>query len=343
MNIIVVVDSLNSALGYAALARQKNENSVILASNQFSTPIRLVKAIMQLNPDVVLFAFRNTLLDALSINSSFQLVRDMHKVASIGILVPDYLEIDENSFQSSRKLIESIDFLLTTNVDLESRYREFYGSDCLIATYHDLVDLASIHNHRSIVKINHQQIIWVGNSKWGKRQGKIDHKGFIELITPIMKLRSLGDFSFEIIDSSVNKRSHKEVLCEIAKSSILLHPSKSEGTGLPILEAALLGCFPITTNVGIAQELLGEDFSFLIVDRDTRKLEQAILIASELENDQRERLIQTAEQFLNRISLERIPRDLENKKTTRQIRLSIIGGVTLRIKWFYRFLRNRLV
>lgn len=342
MTTLVVVDSLKSALGYSALARQKSENSVIIAANQFASPNGLVKAIIQSNPEVVLFAFRNALLDALSINSSFRHLQNLHNEAAIGILVPDYLEIEDSGFQMTQLLIGTVDFLLATNLDLEAKYTKLYGSDCHVATYHDLVDVNSIQVQRSIEGISSQQIIWVGNSLWGKRQGKIDHKGLQEIVTPIRNLPSLKGFSFKIIDSSVSKRSHQDVLSEIGKSSILLHPSKSEGTGLPLLEASLLGCFPITTNVGIAEELLGKDFGFLIVERDVQKAEQAILIALEMDNSQREKLIQTAEEFLNRISHERIPADLVSRRTTIQIHLSKVREVSVLMKWVYRFCKNRL-
>ena len=117
MTTLVVVDSLKSALGYSALARQKSENSVILAANQYLSPSSLVKAIIQSNPDVVLFAFRNALLDGLLLNSSFQKLQDLHKSAAMGILIPDYLEVEDNGFQVSKKLIGTIDFLLVTLVD----------------------------------------------------------------------------------------------------------------------------------------------------------------------------------------------------------------------------------
>jgi hypothetical protein len=342
MTIVVVVDSLKSALGYSALARQKHENSVILATNQFASPSSLVRAIELSKPAVVLFAFRNALLEALSIDSSFRRIRDLHKTATIGFLVPDYLEMEDDVFQISHKLIESVDFLLATNLDLEAKYKKLYGNVCHVAAYHDLVDVNWIRTHRCIEGILPQQIIWVGNSLWGKRQGKIDHKGLQEIVTPIRQLHTLKDFSFKIIDSSINKKSHHEVLSEIGKSSILLHPSKSEGTGLPILEASLLGCFPITTNVGIANELLGKDFNFLIVERDIQKSEQAIYMALEMDNRQREKLIRTAEEFLNRITCERIPTDLVSKDTTLQIHLSKFEQFSVLMKWVYRFYKNRL-
>lgn len=341
MTTLVVVDSLKSALGYSALARQKSENSIILAANQFLSPRSLVKAIIQSKPDVVLFAFRNALLDGLLLNSSFQKLQDLHKSVAMGILIPDYLEVEDNGFQVSKKLIGTIDFLLVTNLDLEAKYTRLFGSDCRIGIYHDLVDVNSIYSHRNVEGILRRQIVWVGNSLWGKRQGKIDHKGLHEIVKPLRNLPSLNGLSFKIIDSSVIRRSHQEVLREIGKSGILLHPSKSEGTGLPLLEASLLGCFPITTNVGIAQELLGKDFGFLIVDRDVQRSEQAILMALEMDNSHREKLIQAAEEFLNRVSQERIPTDLMSKGTTIQIHSSKLKQFLVLMTWIYRFYKNR--
>lgn len=340
MTTLVVVDSLKSALGYSALARQKSENSIILAANQFASPNGLLKAITQAEPDVVLFAFRNALLDGLLLNSSFRRLRNLHKSAVLGILVPDYLEIEDNGSQVSQMLIETIDFLLVTNLDLAAKYTKLYSGKCHVSTYHDLVDLNSIHTHRNVEGILPRQIIWVGNSLWGKRHGKVDHKGLYEIVTPLRGSPSLKGFSFKIIDSSVMRRSHHEVLSEIGKSAILLHPSQSEGTGLPLLEASLLGCFPITTNVGIAKELLGKDFGFLIVDRDVQKSEEAIAIALEMDNSHREKLIQTAEEFLRRVSHERIPTDLKSKGTTIKFHSSKFRQVLVLIKWIYRFYNN---
>jgi glycosyltransferase involved in cell wall biosynthesis len=339
--IVVVVDSVNSALGFSALARQKYEDSVVLAANQYATPSKLLKAVKNLNPTVVLFSFRNAFLDALSNKASFSSLMELHKIATFGLLIPDYLEIENSGPNVSRIALSSIDFLLTTNFDLESKYKNIYGSTCLISTYHDLVDMNLIHSYRNIGQIESESIIWIGNSKWGERQGKVDHKGFREVIMPLTdSLRSEG-VEFKILDSAKMRLQHHEVIQELSKSSILLHPSNSEGTGLPILEAALLGCYPITTNVGIAQELLGEEFPFLIVDRNFDTFEETVRIIRNLNNSERHRLMQTAEDFQQKILSERIPKDLESKKTTFPYHLNLLKRIHLLIRWNYRYFVRR--
>lgn len=339
--IVVVVDSFKSALGFSALARQEYENTVIFAAIEYSSPSKLLKAIEVLNPSVVLFSFRNVFLDALSNKASFSSLMELHKIAIFGLLIPDYLEIENSGPDVSGRAISSIDFLLTTNFDLESKYKNIYGSSCHISTYHDLVDIKLINSYRKTGQIENESFMWIGNSKWGERQGKVDHKGFRELIAPIAESLTSEGIELKIIDSAKNSIPHHDVLQELSKSSVLLHPSNSEGTGLPILEAALLGCYPITTNVGIAHELLGKQFPFLIVDRNLESFERAIRIIRDLNNSDRHRLIQVAEDFRIKILTERIPRNLESKKTTFRHHLSLLKKIHLFMRWNYRYFINR--
>lgn len=339
--IVVIVDSYKSALGFSALARQQYEESVIFAANEFATPNRLLQAIETLNPTVVLFSFRNAFLDALSTKASFSSLSKLHKSAVFGLLIPDYLEIENIGHNVSGVTQNSIDFLLTTNLDLESKYKKIYGGSCHIFTYHDLVDVNLINTYRKIDQIQSELIIWIGNSKWGTRQGKVDHKGFRDVITPLINSLTGEHIEIKIIDSAKKRLQHHEVLRELSKSSILLHPSKSEGTGLPVLEAALLGCYPITTNVGIAHELLGEQFPSLIVDRNLESFERAIRLAQNLNNSERDKLVQAAEDFRRKILSERIPRNLESKRTTFPHHLSVLKRIHLLVRWNYRYFMSR--
>jgi len=339
--IAVIVDSLKSALGFSALARQEYEDSVIFAANEYTTPSKLLKAVEDINPTVVLFSFRNAFLDALSNKASFTLLSGLHKRALFGLLIPDYLEIENSGPNVSGITLNSIDFLLTTNFDLESKYKNNYGDACHISTYHDLVDIDLINSHKRIEHIQSDSIIWIGNSKWGERQGKVDHKGFQEVIMPLITSNASGNIKFNIIDSAKKRLRHHEVLQELSKSSILLHPSSSEGTGLPIFEAALLGCYPITTNVGIAQELLGQQFPFLIVERKFESFEKAIQLIQELKSSDRDKLIQTAEDFRLKILNERIPRNLDSNRTTFPYHLSVLKRIQLLVRWNYRYFISR--
>lgn len=335
--IIVIVDKFESAIGQSALARQKYEDSVVIAANQYASPYKLLKEITKLDPRVLLFSFRSVFIDALSTKASFALLNELHKKAPIGILIPDYLEIENSELNISAITIDSIDFLLTTNLDLEFRYRNMYGDALLVSTYHDLVDVDQIRPFRHPGRITKNQIAWVGNSNWGFRQGKKDHKGLREVVNVIKSSLAFADFKFEIIDSAKEWRDYSEVIETLGRSSILLHPSKSEGTGLPILEAALLGCFPITTDVGIARELLGRYFSYLIVDRKIVEFERAINLVNALNVSERLKLIEVAEQYLAAISKEKIPQNLISKKTTHPHHLNLLGKIHLLIKWNYRF------
>lgn len=340
MNVVIVVDRLDSALGHSALARKRYEESLVVAANKYPSPRKLLEAVKELNPGVVLFTFRNIFLDSLSMKSSFSLLRELHDVATFGLLIPDYLEIENGGYDVSAVTRSSIDFILTTNRDLESKYVEKFGDSIPIMTYHDLVDLSQVEPLRNLDHIEPGRIIWVGNSKWGERHGKNDHKGFREVISPLLESLLPENTNFKIIDSATKKVKHRQVLEELSRSSILLHPSASEGTGLPILEAALMGCFPITTDVGIAKELLGDYFSFLIADRQVNDFKDAIGRVEGLGYLERQNLVRTAELFVIKVRQERIPRDLLSSKTTIPHRTGLLQILNLLVRWSYRFVSS---
>ena len=93
--LVVVVDRLDSALGRSAKSRQKSEKSIVLATTNFRSPSHLLKAIMDLNPEVVLFSFRQAFVDALSLNQSYGYLKELHKRTTFGLLIPDYIGLGE--------------------------------------------------------------------------------------------------------------------------------------------------------------------------------------------------------------------------------------------------------
>jgi hypothetical protein len=339
--LVVVVDRLDSALGRSAKSRQKSEKSIILATTNFRSPSHLLKAIMDLNPEVVLFSFRQAFVDALSLNQSYGYLKELHKRATFGLLIPDYIGLGEKEKFLSNEVLSSIDFILTTNLNLKLNYKRKLSKGIHVDTYHDLVNLEHISSYRNIAKIELKKIIWVGNSKWGARQGKIDHKGKARIVLPLISSNKLHNWEFEIIDSARTLLPHEVVIKKIANSSILLHPSKSEGTGLPILEAALLGCFPLTTKVGIADELFSKKFPNLILKNDILEFEKTILTILSLKTEERLKLIKIAENFIRKIQKEKVPRELISKNITLQNPLTLSEKTKLLLKWIFRYFNQK--
>ena len=67
------------------------------------------------------------------------------------------------------------------------------------------------------------------------------------------------------------------MLEEIQRAACLLITSDSEGTALPILEAAALGTPVVSVNVGIASEILSGEIGDLIVTRNPQLIAGRII------------------------------------------------------------------
>jgi glycosyltransferase involved in cell wall biosynthesis len=336
--LIVVVDLLDSALGKSAAARQASEKSIILEANKFNSPKSLICAIRKHKPSIVLFSFRQAMVDILSLRSSFEHYKILHQTARIGVLVPDCLDMENDFDNVLPEYIRSLDFLLTTNYQLKDFYISKVPVSLPVQIYHDLVDVSKIKLVRPYMKKNERSLIWIGNSKWGKRQGKRDHKGFHNFVKPLMSSNSMRDWEFKVIDSAYKSLPYIEVLEKLANCKFLLQTSDSEGTSLPILEASLLGTIPITTNVGIANELLGDDFKFLIVQRDLKSIESAL---KQLEGDLKPlqiKLIEISERYLAKISQEKVPRNLAHIGNSLMIITNMKSKIMIKLKWIYRYL-----
>jgi hypothetical protein len=144
---------------------------------------------------------------------------------------------------------------------------------------HDVTSGKKIRETRDSNVVKEQQIIWVGNSKWGSRSGYTDYKGFERIIKPLVKKiqDSALNFNVEIVDLAIEKISHQQVLTKIAQSRILILASDFEGTGLPMLEAVGLDTYVITTNVGIAPEIFSDLNFGAIVEQDVESFFREIV------------------------------------------------------------------
>ena len=191
--------------------------------------------------------------------------------AALAVLIPDHLGEYVKFQKSELKLLKYVDYYMVTSEFLFEKYTKLPGTPKPTGILHDIPSVNLIRQVRAEVgrRINHQAV-WIGNSKWGINQGLIDHKGFSSIIQPLKSLFEShgGCTKFEIIDSASGRKTNIEVLRTIHNSSLLLQPSESYGSGLPILEALGLGVTPITTDVGIAREVL-ENYNNLIVPRDS--------------------------------------------------------------------------
>jgi glycosyltransferase involved in cell wall biosynthesis len=189
-----------------------------------------------------------------------KVIQRISHTTSLAVLIPDHLGNRLTLIDKEKSLLNAIDYFLVTNESLLACYKRDYPEKCK-GILHDMPDVDAIEKVYKSKLDAGSGVIWVGNSKWGKKKGMEDHKRLYELVYPLIQM----GVGIEIIDSAVNRRQNTDVLNRIVKRKFLIQTSKEEGTGLPILEACALGVIPITTDVGVANELLSEELSSLIV------------------------------------------------------------------------------
>ena len=260
MKTIIVVDNSQSALFIAASARANIIGAEILCANQYMTPNLLFQALIKEEPDMVIFSWRAALFDAAKMKKGGDLIKKLHTKTIIGVVIPDHLGLHPNFWRSEKENLALCDFYVVTNSKLFEEYSRKMIGHPPFRVFHDLPSMDLIDEVRSNEEksVNSPpRVIWVGNSEWGNRFGFKDHKRFKSLVVPLLTINQESGnlFEFVIIDSSQERLTHREVLQKVWSADILIHTSKSEGTGLPILEALGLGTNVVTTAVGIAPEI----------------------------------------------------------------------------------------
>ncbi len=251
---VIVVDIEDSPLWRAAQYHCNLESIKIISAISFSSPIALTRAIAKNNPAYVIFSWREAFDAVLFDKQSREILSQQNPL--IFLLIPDHLGLD--LYKESEVLRCSMaDVVLTTSMKLQEAYMELIPG-LQTEVLHDIPDLSRLRETKSrMFARNRSQVIWIGNSQWGKRQGVKDHKGLNRFAYGIIEVvrKQISDANLIIIDSAQRSLRHGEVLEKLAQSSCLVVTSNSEGTCLPILEATALGTPVVTFDVGIANEI----------------------------------------------------------------------------------------
>ena len=341
---IIVADIEHSALSISALSRSSFEDATVIHAIDFLTPKSLLNELIARKPRIVLFSWRQALIDMLNFCSPEEL-KSLRKETTLAVLIPDHLGVSTKLRNEESNLLKYVDYYMVTSAILFELYSNLTDTPKPIAILHDIPNINLIRLVRADnQKMKTSQATWVGNSKWGINQGFTDHKGFTTVIQPLMRHfeSHLGCTKIQVIDSAMGGKSNIDVLRTIRNSSFLLQCSTSEGTGLPVLEALGLGVTPITTDVGVAREVLG-NHSNLIVSRNPERFHE--LIHEELLNPtlNEESAIQIFEDFISSISKESIPR---NFSKTQNIswwpRSRFKSKIRLLAIWAFRYVRSLL-
>ena len=325
-------------MGISALARKASRGDIeVIPALESGSPQILLKKLISGNYTSVLFTWRFLLNDLLnSIVCSKNMDRLLFQ-SSVGFLVADHLGENNNFFKKEVYMSSNVHYFLVTSELLAVRYSKSSISSKFAGIFHDLPNLDLISKLAQIDTPKENRAIWVGNSQWGIRQKRIDHKGLKRVVQPLIELltSSKSDIGIKIIDSSEGKLSNAEVLLEIAKSKFLLQPSTSEGTGLPILEALALGTIPITTKVGVAPELLTGDYSSLICNSSA---DDFFFCMKELSSEKfPEGLTDVVESYFAKVKKEVIPETSRGLSPGHRSRNSIVREVYFYSRWKLRY------
>lgn len=342
----IVVDRLDSGLGIAALGRAEfDQNIEVIPALKFRTLKILVQTLESGDYEDLLFSWRHVLDEIFLSGVKLEPNSKLRTKTRIGVLIPDYqgTEPSKNKLTlRENQLLDRVDFYHVTNVDLARIYKEARGSYRFAGLLHDVTSSQEIEISRTKNIQKKDQIIWIGNSKWGTHSGYIDYKGFKRVVEPLMdRIQAAGKkYNFEIIDLALGRKSHQDVLDKIAESSILIVTSDSEGTSLPILEAIGLGTFVIATRVGIATEVLNnpsigktvaqncEDFFLAIEERMSQEARHSTQEFVEFQ-----KYIQMAQsESINPQKLSGVGLSIGSKFQ--------VGIYKVKLRWLYRFLTN---
>jgi glycosyltransferase involved in cell wall biosynthesis len=220
------------------------------------------------------------------------------------MLIPDLLGTTPNFFTSEQRLVNVTHGYWVTSQELDDIYTALFPNRKPAGVLHDIPDLSLILKIRAL-RLKKSGLIWVGNSKWGSNYGFVDHKGYFEVVQPLEK-RELPTHPFRIKDSAKMRIPNAEIIRKIAESEILIQTSAHEGTGLPLLEALGVGTVPITSDVGIAREVLTGELASLIADRSTAAFEHKIRIAAPLVNSLSVLCMSAFDSYIDKVKNERI-------------------------------------
>ncbi len=335
---LIVVDNRNSALALVAKQRGKKFANQICYASDFKSPNSLFDYLLASDKTKILFAWRGALREALESTTCARRYMRLLKAKTIHMLVPDLLGTSPGFLTSEARLVDVTHGYWVTSNELQSIYATLFPLRLPSGVLHDIPDVSLILKIRKM-KLKKSGIIWVGNSQWGSNYGYVDHKGYAEVVQPLLK-RKLPLDPFRIKDSFIRRTPNDQVLREIAESEILIQASAHEGTGLPLLEALGVGTIPITSDVGIAREVLAGYLEHLIVERNVNSFEHKIREIGTQSVELSNLCISAFDSFTEKIGAETI------EWGRREINFSALDGNfsfawRMRLIWLYRFYQSR--
>lgn len=209
------------------------------------------------------------------------------KKSTVTTHVPDHLNSSFSDLAGQEGAVFSfVDGYFVTSQKLLSAYEQALATNPPWGVIHDN-PVIHVDYRENSDRDGPLKVVWVGNSEWGEHLGEYDYKGFKTVLEPAFDaVREQVKVDFRVFDKAVSLTPKETIDNEFADADIVLVASREEGTPLPLIEAMAAGCAVVTTDVGIAGEVLPECQRDFICHRNASAFAQAILT---LDSD-RERL-----------------------------------------------------
>jgi hypothetical protein len=277
LSILWILDTRKSALTFSARLNSKPGDEYLFGT-EYPTLCSLIKKIVESESSYVVFAWRQPLLDAQSSAESLRLLNLIPLRRKIFLHIADLASIGNDAFNLEIAISNFVDGVLFTSNHVRTLYSDDLPTSTCTAFLYDKIDDSNRSTLNKTYAKRSGQVIWVGNSQWGRRSGHIDHKGYQEIIIPLKKYCESIDcgHKYVLFDSAKKHIPNDQVLLSIRESEFLLMPSRSEGTGMPLLEALALRTVPLSSATGIAPEIFHGDLSKLSLPRSLDAYKSAL-------------------------------------------------------------------
>lgn len=260
---------------------EEDYNVQIIYSGDYGSPYALLETLTKCDTvSFIHFFWRGTLDILLQYIASNRVeAAILEKFLQIAVItsIPDHLSSNSTKeLESYKNTLTFADNYYTTSEIL----RDIYSNIANYPKPYDVIyDNVLMNRKPNFAMKDRLEVTWIGNSKAGSFHfGKeFDLKGLESVIKPVSeRIKKEYNIIVNIIDGATKKLSKDEVYDILHRTDILLSSSKCEGTPLPLIEAMASGCAIITTNVGIAPEILPEIQKKFILERNIEDFVAAI-------------------------------------------------------------------
>ncbi len=345
---LIISDTPVSAISTSSRIWAERFGAELIFALEYSSLNALLDA-MKDESEWILFSWRGCLENLLKDRFLVERLNLISKSAAIYFSVPDHIDISNKIDRRVNPIYGYADGFTVVSNRLQASYETFPGIKSAPRYLPDFpnINLLSEISQLKIEKMPNS-VIWVGNSRWGKRAGFTDHKGYRSIfceVVAISKLRNLS-LNFTVIDRGKSFLPHRKTLIEIAKSEILLQTSSSEGTGLPLLEALALGTYPISTDVGVNREVLAKDWKDFHASTPEDFLEAILSHVKALDSSKLREIysnyIARCSEVIESFSFSGRAESSQLDECREEFAAKLGFDLKVRIRWRLRYLRNQL-